>query len=388
MSASPSHETTLSPEERRDHGVHYTPEAMAAEVVTHTLDRLFVEHAATSNFIRSLRVGDMAAGGGVFLIETVRYLAEKLVAAWEREGVTGTAREDWPALARHVVAEQCIFGVERDPDAAAKAREAVAAFVGATVPVLGLDHMIREGDALVGLSLVQLAALDWVEPKGDGLLSPWYAEVLAANSTDSILAADVVLSAFFAHGKPAARRKELSLRREIVLKALRGDADARERAEAWQEELLERVQPFHWWLEFPSLFSSHASVPSRVDAFVGNPPFVGGGKISSVHGNAYLDWLREAYPGAGGRCDLCAYFFRRAWDVMGRGAMGLIATNTISQGDTREGGLHFIVADGGRIFRAHVNERWPGDASVCVSTVFLSKFALAPDAPSTLRGGR
>lgn len=378
MSA-PSYDETLDASARRDHGVHYTPEEMAAEVVAHAIDRLFIEHQATSNFIRSLRVGDMAMGGGVFIIETIRYLSTKLIAAWEREGIV---LHDPQAAARHCVAEECVFGIELDPLAAANARAAVAAFVGSPEDSLGLEDCLRVGDALVGLSGDQINALDW-EPAAALLPA-----VREANSKDTKLAGDCVLGAFFAHPKKAARRKELTARQPVILAALGGDTEAREKSVAWQTEMLAAVPAFHWSLELPFLFSTWSQVPTRINAFVGNPPFVGGKKISGIHGKTYCDWLAEAHPNCGGAADLCAHFFRRGFDFLGRGTFGLIATQSISQGYTREGGLKVIVDEGGRIFRAHVAEKWPGTASVTVSTVFVSKHGVAPDSPCFIRDRR
>jgi hypothetical protein len=47
----------------------------------------------------------------------------------------------------------------------------------------------------------------------------------------------------------------------------------------------------------------------------------------------------------------------------------MIATNTISQGDTREGGLLWLVAAGWTIYDATVDLPWPGEAAVTVSVV-------------------
>jgi hypothetical protein len=51
----------------------------------------------------------------------------------------------------------------------------------------------------------------------------------------------------------------------------------------------------------------------------------------------------------------------------------LISTNTIAQGDTREGGLRFICERGGNIYSATRRIKWPGDAAVVVSLVYIVK---------------
>ena len=55
------------------------------------------------------------------------------------------------------------------------------------------------------------------------------------------------------------------------------------------------------------------------------------------------------------------------------GAFGLIATNTIAQGDTRSGGLRWICTHGGAIFAAQKRYKWPAGAAVIVSTVHVVK---------------
>jgi hypothetical protein len=110
------------------------------------------------------------------------------------------------------------------------------------------------------------------------------------------------------------------------------------------------------------------------DAIVGNPPFAGKNTIASGHPLAYPDWLKTLHPGAHGNADLAAHFFRRAYGLLRRGGtMGLIATNTIRQGDTRETGLRRIVEEGGVIIRAVSRHRWEGEAAVVVAQVFVRK---------------
>ena len=72
-------------------------------------------------------------------------------------------------------------------------------------------------------------------------------------------------------------------------------------------------RPFHWPLEFPDVF--HGPTPG-FDAIVGNPPFLGGQRITGVAG-----W-RTAWPRVHiaeqrrGSADLVAYFFLRAWSPL------------------------------------------------------------------------
>ena len=128
--------------------------------------------------------------------------------------------------------------------------------------------------------------------------------------------------------------------------------------------------PFHWEIEFPEVFACEAK---GFDAFIGNPPFLGGKKISGSFGDQYLSFLNSHFAGAGGQTDLVAYFFRRAAEVISRGTIGLLATKTIAKGDTRKSGLSLLCHRGWRIYVAERRIPWPGSAAVTVSALSLSK---------------
>src|SRR5690606_28392486 len=111
---------------------------------------------------------------------------------------------------------------------------------------------------------------------------------------------------------------------------------------------------------------------------LGNPPFMGQAHISARLGDGYRDWIFMIHSGAGGKADLSTHFFRRADTLLGEhGTIGLIATNTIAQGDTREGGLKPLLAAGFRIYEAIRSLPWPGVAAVSVSVVNLAKGSCA-----------
>ncbi|MGL4497635.1 MAG: Eco57I restriction-modification methylase domain-containing protein, partial [Planktothrix sp.] len=89
-------------------------------------------------------------------------------------------------------------------------------------------------------------------------------------------------------------------------------------------------------------------------------------------GTPYRDYLVEWLAmGKKGSADLCAYFFLQAQQlIQENGGFGLVATNTIAQGDTREVGLDQLVAKGGIIPRAVPSRPWPGTANLEVAYVW------------------
>ncbi|MCI0390957.1 MAG: restriction endonuclease, partial [Acidobacteria bacterium] len=149
------------------------------------------------------------------------------------------------------------------------------------------------------------------------------------------------------------------------------------------ETLLGERKPFHWALEFPEVFGADDGTDPQsttrnsqlkgFDAIVGNPPFVGGKKITGALGTDYRHFLIEYLAGGQrGNADLSAYFFLRAKSLLRPGGgFGLVATNTIAQGDTREVGLDQMTASDGVIYRALPSTPWPGDASLEVAYVWL-----------------
>jgi hypothetical protein len=352
--------------------------------------------------VLDLKVCDPAMGSGAFLVEACRALGERLVAAWARWPETRPkipADEDEELHARRLVAQRCLYGVDKNPRAVDLARLSLwLATLARDHEFTFLDHALKCGDSLVGLTTVQIAAANWDESK---LGLPLFRQLIKDRVTEAEKARAEIQSApdDTMRAIQEARHKQVEIRLSPV--RLMGDAvvsaffaadKARERETARAEveshisgmpprwDLLEaasnqlrsgeqEVPPFHWIVEFPEVFSRENG---GFDAIVGNPPFLGGTSISERFGMSYFQWLRDSFPPARHHCDLVAYFFRRSFYLLRiGGAFGLISTNTISQGDTREGGLAKILLDGGKITHAVRRLRWPGEAAVIVSVVHI-----------------
>lgn len=364
--------------ERRRTSSHYTPRELTEPIVQRTLEPLInaMGDAPGSEELLGLTVCDPAVGSGAFLIAACRLLADHVVAAWTREErieAIAAEHDDIVGHARTLVAQRCLYGVDKNPYAIQLAKLSLWLVARARgEPFTFVDHALRHGDSLVGLSFEQLRAFHWkteapIEPTAR-LLSEALDQAIGIRKLDRArLVGDLVIGAFFGQKNDKDREKERHRRLERVEQWLaaeqRGDVALAEamlaELHAMQAELRREQAPFHWVIEFP-----------EVDAFVGNPPFLGGSAISSEFGDGYRDWLLALHERAHGNSDLVAHFFRRAAVLVGpRGTLGLIATNTIGQGDTRSTGLQHLLARGFQIYRANANLPWPGDAAVTVSVI-------------------
>lgn len=110
------------------------------------------------------------------------------------------------------------------------------------------------------------------------------------------------------------------------------------------------------------------------DIIIGNPPYQSKNKMQEEFGVAYMNTLHAAYPDMPGRADFCVYWFYKAHQTLKEGGYaGLVGTNTIRQNYSREGGLDYIVNNGGTIFNAVSSQIWEGEAVVYVSIVNWTK---------------
>lgn len=66
------------------------------------------------------------------------------------------------------------------------------------------------------------------------------------------------------------------------------------------------LRPFHWPLEFPEVFLCEKN---GFDGIVGNPPFLGGKRISTIMGATYNSYLAYMHLGTSKNTDLVAHFF-------------------------------------------------------------------------------
>lgn len=406
-------------DERRRSGSHYTPSSLTGPVVEAALRPILKQLGdnPTPDQILKLKVCDPAMGSAAFLVEACRQLGDALVKAWHFHNQVPAIPpdEDEFLYARRRIAQRCLYGVDKNPLAADLAKLSLwLATLAKDHPFTFLNHSLRAGDSLVGLTRKQIAAFHWLPTKQQSFLedelrkridrvSEVRQRILAAaddtpysvlqarlDEADAALtwirmAGDAAIASFFKCDKPKEREKaRASLQHQLEL-ALKDQQkiDLVTPIEAEIDKFRKGpkgVMPFHWEIEFPEVFTVDAkgNVTGGFDAIVGNPPFAGKNTVINAHADGYLDWLLEIHMESHGNSDLVAHFFRRAFNLLRlNGCFGLIATNTIAQGDTRTTGLHWICTHDGKIFQARKRLKWPGQAAVIVSVVHVCKGEVA-----------
>ncbi|MGB3640900.1 MAG: DNA methyltransferase [Rivularia sp. (in: cyanobacteria)] len=108
----------------------------------------------------------------------------------------------------------------------------------------------------------------------------------------------------------------------------------------------------------------------KAEAIIGNPPFLGGKHMRLNLGDQYIDNIFKRFPDVKDSVDFCAYWFRLAHDKIDeKGRVGLVATNSISQGKSRVAALDYVTQNGGYIHEAISTQVWSGEAKVHVSLV-------------------
>ena len=412
--------------ERRSTGSYYTPPELVAPLIQHALEPVLAERLkeaktkeAKELAILSVKVCDLACGSGHFLLAAARRLGKELAS------VRTEADEPAPESVREAIRDvmtHCIYGVDKNPLAVELCRVALwLESHAAGKPLTFLDHRIRCGDSLVGV--LNLEVLEHGIPdtafkpvEGDDrtitrelrrlntrereapLFQGPYAEEFrqlseAMRELDEMpedtveqvkakaesyshlehrreferfrLACDVWTSAFFQDFQPNRSHVTTEVLRSSLSRALISDV----RLARFVSDASDANSFIHMPLAFPEVLGQ-----GGFDVIIGNPPFMGGQRISGEFGDKYRQWLTIAFPPFVGTADLCATFFRQAASLLKQSArLGLLATNTISQGDTRQSGLAPLVRAGNSIILANRFVKWPGRANVEVNLLCIQK---------------
>lgn len=433
---------------RKNAGAHYTPKSLAEEVVLHALQPLCYSpgphQTATesewklrsSDELLDLKVADIACGSGAFLVAAARYLADRVVEAWIAEDEANSRRNGLHMRAIRQVLANCLYGADINDMAVEMCKLSLwLVSLDRDLPFSFVDDKVLLGNSLLGLTSVdQLRKLhidpsrapagqmfdifavdiDAIIRKAIDLRQRLATEIdendPARNSAakrrqlaqlhevtadlrkiaDGVVAAGLPLG-----GKPGNALDAVYENLRIAVKAAHpemGEPDPSALHAVIDSGLAptvetdyERWQPLHWVLEAPDVIVDRGGF----DAVIGNPPFVAGSSITGAIGGNFRDWLVEQVAfGRRGTADLVAYFFLRAV-ALGDGALtiGLIATNTIAQGDTRAVGLDQMVRGGVTLTRAIQSAPWPAaSATLEYAAVWGTKTTVSTDVQRIANG--
>lgn len=435
--------------ERRATGTHYTPRSLTEPIVQYTLEPLVYEGPAegwdkekwklrTAKEVLDLKVCDMAMGSGAFLVQACRYMAERVVEAWEEAETKANGRlvitpngelaegdpserhvptdpEERLAIARRLVADRCLYGVDKNPMAVEMAKLSLwLVTLQKDKPFTFVDHSLRCGDSLLGLTSIEQLTSFHLDPKRGKKL---HATLVGFTSgiEESVRRAQELrekIASFAVNGIDDARKKawllgeaerELANLRAVgnLVVAAALDAGGR-RGRPFDDELqrlsqklprllaerptkgpdlatpvtlgggprpkgLDENCPFHWAQEFPEVFARDG-----FDAIVGNPPFLGNKYWASKVGiwlQSMAEWILDR---PAGKSNLACLFHRRAANVLNaNGCLGLLGPEAIREGDSLDVGLQ-PMSETGTIYRADSSRPWPGDATIHVCTFWWS----------------
>ena len=369
----------------------------------------------------SIKVCDVACGSGHILLNAARRIAQAL--ATVRSGEDQPSPEVLRPAIRDVIS-RCIYGVDKNPLAVELCK--VALWLEAHnpgEPLSFLDHRIKCGDAIVGLAHLQELQNGISDeafkplPGDDNTICRLLRDRNKADRSESKLMKDFrkdlhrgvtdLASAFVQlDTMPDHQAKHVSDKSEAYIRLISGPEYMRLKTladiqtaqffipkhkagdcitdglfreylagRAMQGQAVEKAMAaavekrfFHWFIEFLEVMAN-----GGFDCILGNPPFLGNRKIKGLLGEEYLDWLRFYFVPAGA-VELVVYFYRRIYNIVrDNGFQSLLATNTVAQGDAREGGLDVLLQSGGTINHAVRSMRWPGAAAVEVALVTIYK---------------
>jgi hypothetical protein len=431
--------------DRRETGTHYTPKSLTESIVETTLEPVAYVGPAegkpreewqlkSSAELLELKICDPAMGSGAFLVQVCRWLSERLVEAWGKEAgqgkfitVDGVALETAGSaepmpdslderllIARRLVAEKCLYGVDLNPLAVELAKLSIWLITLAKGRPFGfLNHNLRSGDSLLGLHKLEQLTKFSLHPEKKQTISIFASNIEAAVKDALSLRKqlretpirDIRDVQYMERLDQEARQKLEHI--EHIADAMIGEAlasggnqrtldTAMDNLSTWAAAYIEGDnetgrkiiaearkslfidlpagksprKPFHWALEFPEVFER-----GGFDGIVGNPPFMGNKKISGNLGESYRTYLIDYLAnGATGFADYCSYFFLLARGLIKtRASFTLLATQTIYEGYSRQVALTPMTVNGYSIREAMRSIKWPGRASVYVTKITVLK---------------
>ncbi len=423
LSSNPIKFNLVKSSERASSGSHYTPDELVKPLIDNSLEHIIEDKLKEANpeeELLSITVCDVACGSGHILLNAARRIAYELakVRSGEAQPTPSQAR-----IATRDVISSCIYGVDLNPMAVKLCK--IALWLEAHVPGQALhflDNKIKCGNAIVGLAhakdldqgiadeafkkltgddkdickelrdrnkkekknydpsqttlfhkmdsiaqkFARLNSMPENNPSQIKEKESFYKEIIEKEDWLELkVLADVITAQFFIE---KTKDNEKMFMTDSSYRTLYNGNNIFYQAVGKAQAVSQNKRFFHWFLEFPEIFAQNG-----FDVILGNPPFLGGQRITGNYGNDFANYIRTNYAPIGS-VDLVTYFFRRIYTLIKPlGFQALISTNTIAQGAAREGGLAVINEKGGSINFAIRNRRWPGLAAVEVSLISIYK---------------
>lgn len=345
-------------DQRRAAGSHYTPQSLTQAVVRDVLEPLVYDGPAeglarehwklrSAPQILSLRICDPAMGSGAFLLQVCRYLGEHLAQAWQQATQRAScelAAHEQPAdrltLARRLVTENCLFGVDRSPMAVELARLSLW-LVGrqqGRPSFKVFDQALRCGDSLVGLvraDQVQsfppgqphasVRPLPDLEPQHLKLVADLTVATAMKRAPAGPQRVHQVLQAVWTRMQLSRWPSEPSASDAFAAKL---QAEVSELG-LNQSDDAQAVSPFHWFVAFPEV-----AARGGFDAVVGNPPWVAfAGRAAQPIDPLLRAYYQLAYAAFRGYPTLQSLFVERACQLAPRGRIGLVVPSPLADLD-------------------------------------------------------
>ncbi|MEW2400408.1 type IIL restriction-modification enzyme MmeI [Streptomyces sp. NPDC046862] len=328
--------------------------------------------------------------------------------------------------ARRQVIEHCLYGVDINPMAVEMAKLSLwLVSMDPERPFTFLDDRLVAGDSLLGITSVEQLEAMHLDPvrgrriHGDGIdftggVRRLVREVaderrklaeIAGTDLEALRRKRVMLTSVREKTRQASAFADLLVGAALA-GAMRGDkekdqlsfdavkaahdvADAGENLEVAADELHSAAflakqwlavgqpegalnrEPMHFPLTFPEVWDERGGF----DVVVGNPPFLGGTKISGPMGVSYRKYLATQLAGfETDRADLASFFVRRAADISNQnGIVGLVTTHSVTDRASLQVGIGFLVERGWTVYCANPKHPWPSRSA----SVYIVEFHLA-----------
>jgi hypothetical protein len=348
--------------ERKATGSYYTPEYIVEYIVENTVGPKVEDKIEESDEeelldnVLDLNICDPAMGSGHFLTEATSFIARRVLEHGKIQDEQVEGENEFVWVKRQIVSH-CIYGVDINPLAVELGKLSLwIETMAEGKPLSFLDHHLKIGNSLVGTSIDELEHHPGIEerPEAD------FEEIFGVqNARDALNMEYKKIEDMSEETKEEVHEKEeayrefkeenfyykflkklsnvhthLSFEEELSPKEYNQirnevmDIDDHQDEEWYQsaQNHSEKLNYFHWELEFPKVFFGEKE---GFDAVVGNPPYV---KIQNIPEHL-REYFESTYSVSQGRYDLYGLFVERSTDISVDSKMSFILPNKFFESD-------------------------------------------------------